>query len=187
MNNRKKKKSLRNANIAVTPREVRRESKKAEAVNSGVDPFDESLKHGKNGYAFKAMQSGDYRTVGAVIKQFRQENPDSTYVQVYDALHKRFPWIFEREAKDMYSGNISEFINKDKLWRSCYFINKAELIALAEIRISEILNDESTEDKVVISAYDKLKKYELAEKQLEKVEVEETYISGFLKDLDQLE
>ena len=168
MSNKRKKKPLRNANLAVAPRAVVKESKKVEAVNNGADPFDESLKHGKNGYAFKAQQAGDYRKVGAVIKKYRQENPDSTYLDVYEVLHNRFPWIFEKTREEIkYGGNVSTFINNDTLWRNCYFINSGELIALAEIRIAEILDKDDVEDNIVISAYDKLKKYELAERQLE--------------------
>lgn len=167
MANRRKKKTGRNANLAVAPVGVIVERKKSTAVNEGTDPYDESLRNGKNGYAFKSQQAGDYRKVGAVIKKFRQENPDSTYLEVYEALHNRFPWIFDRETKDMYSGNVAKIIKDDPLWRNCYFINQAELIALAEVRLAEILDNEATEDKVIISAYDKLKKYELIEKQLE--------------------
>lgn len=165
MANRRKNKALRNAKLAVAPRNAIHENKKSEAVNNGTDPFDKSLKTGRKGYALKAQQAGDYRKVGAVIKNYRKENPDSTFKQVYAVLQKRFPWIFEHE--EMESSNISSFINNDPLWRNCYFLNSTELMTLAEIRLAEVLEKDDLEDKVIISAYDKLKKYELAEKQLE--------------------
>lgn len=163
MANRKTKKAKRNGSLAVVPPSAVYTSKKAELVNNGLDPFDESLKNGKPSYAHQSQKSGDYRTIGAVIKEYREKNRDCTYEEMYAVLHKRFPWIFEKET--MVSGNVSKIINGDPLWRDCYFANRSEMIALAEIRIKEILKKDNTEDNIIISAYDKLMKYELIEKQ----------------------
>lgn len=157
MSRKKNNKPKRNANLAVTPAKVVYESKKAAAVNNGADPFDKELKNGKPSYVFKAQQAGDYRKIGAYIRDYRRKNPDCTYVDMYSKLRERFPWIFD---KDMVSGNISKIINGDKLWRSCYFTNKDELIALAELRIEELLDDDDTKPETIIRAYDTLKKYE---------------------------
>lgn len=167
MSDNKNKRSLRNANLAVTPAGIINENKKAEAVNNGMDINDKSLEAGRDGYAFKAQQSGDYRKIGAVIKKYRSQYPDSSFLDVYEVLHSRFPWIFEKERKDVYSGNVAKFIKNDRLWRNCYFANKDELVTLAEVRITEILEKDNIDDKTVISAYDKLKKYELLEKELQ--------------------
>lgn len=178
MAKKKNKTHSRNARLAVTPRAVVQESKKAEAVNNGLDPYDKSLDRGRDSYSYKAQQAGDYRKVGAVIKKYREEHPDSSYVEVWGVLHDRFPWIFEKTKEEVYSGNVAKMINNDNLWRNCYFVNKNELITLAEIRIAEILDRDDVDDKVVISAYDKLKKYELIEKELNQSNNNVITISG---------
>ena len=115
---------------------------------------------GRIGYAEKCKKLGIFYQVTVSIQDFRQDYPNSSYVDLYKYLHDTFPCVFDTDPSKVYSGNVSKFINNEPDWSKAYFCYKRDLIKIAEYRIGNILEDDGTDDATVIKAYDTLKKYE---------------------------
>lgn len=167
VNKKLNKQGYRNGTLGVSPPNSVRKSKKSEQVDNGVPIDNANLKHGRPGFAIRAKQMGIHRNVAVVIQAYRDKNPDSTYADVYIVLHERFPNLFSKPLEKMYAGNISKIIHSDTLWSKAYFCNSEELIANAKLRILDLLNNDKTEGSVVLSAYDKLEKWDIARKQMQ--------------------
>ena len=125
-----------------------------------LDSVDEVHMVGRKGYAEKAKTLGCFLQITISIQEYRQEFPNSSYVDLYKYLHDTFPFIFEKGTAEVYSGNVSKIINNEPAWSKAYFCGKRDLIKMAEYRIGNILEKEDTEDTTIIKAYDTLKKYE---------------------------
>ena len=151
----------RDARLATSGNPNQRTNKKSEML--AQNPEDPKAIHsvGRKGYAEKARLSGVFLNVCITIKKFRQENPNSSYIDLYKELHKVYPWVFSEDPSKVYSGNVSKMINNETEWQKWYFCGQEDLIAMAEYRISQILHDEDAEDNTIIRAYDTLKKYEV--------------------------
>lgn len=126
---------------------------------------------GRESYSFKAKSQGLYIAITASIRKFRQENRDSGFDALRTHLLDNFPTVFEGISQ--YAGNVGKIISGDPQWCNAYY-NNLSLIELAEQRMSEVLNKEDLEDNIKISAYDKVWKYELAKRELEKTKEETT-------------
>lgn len=126
---------------------------------------------GRESYSFKAKSQGLYIAITASIRKFRQENRDSGFDALRTHLLDNFPTVFEGISQ--YSGNVGKVISGDPQWCNAYY-NNLSLIELAEQRMSEVLNKENIDDNLKISAYDKVWKYELAKRELEKTKEETT-------------
>lgn len=174
-------------NLAVVPNENVYKSKRLDAIRKGADPYEKAK--GRTSYSVKAVQAGVFHKVAGAILSYKKENPTASYMELYnDVLHERFGYIFDEE--EMYSGNVSKIVNSVQEWSDAWFFNQSELVGLAESRLYQLLGKDDIDDKTVISAYDKIKKYEVVNKELDKGSVDNSVIvdagglSEWLKDGD---
>ena len=174
-------------NLAVVPNENVYKSKRLDAIRKGADPYEKAK--GRTSYSVKAVQAGVFHKVAGAILSYKKENPTASYMDLYnDVLHERFGYIFDEE--EMYSGNVSKIVNSVQEWSDAWFFNQSELVGLAESRLYQLLGKDDIDDKTVISAYDKIKKYEAVNKELDKGSVDNSVIvdadslSKWLKDGD---
>lgn len=174
-------------NLAVVPNENVYKSKRLDAIRKGADPYEKAK--GRTSYSVKAVQAGVFHRVAGAILSYKKENPTASYMDLYnDVLHERFGYIFDEE--EMYSGNVSKIVNSVQEWSDAWFFNQSELVGLAESRLYQLLGKDDIDDKTVISAYDKIKKYEAVNKELDKGSVDNSVIvdagelSEWLKDGD---
>ena len=72
-----------------------------------------------------------------------------------------FSSVFTDEQ--MHWGNFKKKIEQDVGWTNAYYCCQTQLIDLAKDRLYEVLSKEDIDDSTVISAYDKVMKYSLAE------------------------
>ena len=91
-----------------------------------------------------------------------------------------FPTVFD--DKDMNAGNFKKKIEQDEGWSNAFYCCQTELIDLAKDRMYEVLSKDGLDDDKVLSAYDKVMKYALAEKQLRTDDEDETIVFGFRGD-----
>ena len=174
-------------NLAVVPNENVYKSKRLDAIRKGADPYEKAK--GRTSYSVKAVQAGVFHKVAGAILSYKKENPTASYMDLYnDVLHERFGYIFDEE--EMYSGNVSKIVNSVQEWSDAWFFNQSELVGLAESRLYQLLGKDDIDDKTVISAYDKIKKYEAVNKEFDKGSVDNSVIvdagglSEWLKDGD---
>lgn len=174
-------------NLAVVPNENVYKSKRLDAIRKGADPYEKAK--GRTSYSVKAVQAGVFHKVAGAILSYKKENPTASYMDLYnDVLHERFGYIFDEE--EMYSGNVSKIVNSVQEWSDAWFFNQSEVVGLAESRLYQLLGKDDIDDKTVISAYDKIKKYEAVNKELDKGSVDNSVIvdagslSEWLKDGD---
>lgn len=174
-------------NLAVVPNENVYKSKRLDAIRKGADPYEKAK--GRTSYSVKAVQAGVFHKVAGAILSYKKENPTASYMDLYnDVLHERFGYIFDEE--EMYSGNVSKIVNSVQEWSDAWFFNQSELVGLAESRLYQLLGKDDIDDKTVISAYDKIKKYEAVNKELDKGSVDNSVIvdadslSKWIKDGD---
>lgn len=139
---------------------------------------EEELKHkaGRKSYVFKAKEQGLYFSIKHHIRNFRAEHKDTGFKELYEFIQPLFPSVF---PKNMNSGNFGTHIQQDKGWCSAYYSSNGTLLDLAEERLWDVLENETTEAKDIINAYDKVKRYSLAEKQIEIDDSDCTVIFGF--------
>lgn len=164
---RKNKIKTRDARLSVIANPNNRgQAKKSAMSDSKTELHDVCHTVGRKGYAEKCKGAGLFFQVCACIRKFRILNPDSSALDLYKELHVKYPTIFDIEPDKMYGSNFLKMIQAEPGFCKAYYSNGVDLVSLAEYRIQLILDDENTDDKNIISAYDKLKKYELAEKQL---------------------
>ena len=173
--------------LAVVPNENVYKSKRLDAIRKGADPYEKAK--GRTSYSVKAVQAGVFHKVAGAILSYKKENPTASYMDLYnDVLHERFGYIFDEE--EMYSGNVSKIVNSVQEWSDAWFFNQSELVGLAESRLYQLLGKDDIDDKTVISAYDKIKKYEAVNKEFDKGSVDNSVIvdagglSEWLKDGD---
>lgn len=174
-------------NLAVVPNENVYKSKRLDAIRKGADPYEKAK--GRTSYSVKAVQAGVFHKVAGAILSYKKENPTASYMDLYnDVLHERFGYIFDEE--EMYSGNVSKIVNSVQEWSDAWFFNQSEIVGLAESRLYQLLGKDDIDDRTVISAYDKIKKYEAVNKELDKGSVDNSVIvdadslSKWLKDGD---
>lgn len=151
----------RDQRLATSGNPNKRVNKKSEMLSKDVNDPKAIHSVGRKGYAEKAKLTGNYLRVCMCIREYRQKNPNSSYMDMYRVLHDKFPFIFTEAPEKTYPGNVSKFINNDVEWCNAYFTGSEDLIKMAEYRISKILADECTEDGTVIRAYDTLMKYKV--------------------------
>lgn len=167
----KNSKYKRDARLAVTPTisGAKREPKKA-AILDKVDTNLDSVANivGRKSYGQKAREQGLYINICAGIRKFRQENRDSTFAELAIFLKDNYPTIFDNDNIIKYPQNLSKVIAGDRGWSSAYFSSGLTLIELAEQRMYEVLEDEDIDNKDKITAYDKVMRYDLARRELEK-------------------
>lgn len=164
---RKKKIKTRDARLSVMPNPNNRgQAIKSEMSDSKTEIHEVSHTAGRKGYAEKCKGMGLFFQVCACIRTFRINNPDTSAKDLYKELHIKYPMIFEAEPEDIYGSNFLKVIQAEPAFCKAYYSNGVNLVELAEYRLQLILDDENTETKDVISAYDKVKKYSLAERQL---------------------
>ena len=155
----------RSGRLAISPNVNAGTSKKTKALQENKD-----TKHirGVDSYSAKAIKLGIYEDIAYNVLIYREKNPDSTYVDVYrDVLYKKYPNLFKTSPDKVYGGNISKFINSNELWRKAYFASTPKLVSKALLKIDKMLDKDDLDDSVLVNTYDKLKKYEIAEKELQ--------------------
>lgn len=168
----KDNRNKRAGTLSVVPAKSAKPSIKSQLLDDKRIPV-EAVKSlpGRESYTFKAKSQGLYIAITASIRKFRQENRDSGFDALRTHLLDNFPTVFEGISQ--YSGNVGKIISGDPQWCNAYY-NNLSLIELAEQRMSEVLNKENIDDNLKISAYDKVWKYELAKRELEKTKEETT-------------
>lgn len=163
---RRYKKKNRDGRLAVQPNTLNKSVvlKKADMLDDKETMFDVPHTAGRKSYVQKAKEQGLYFLIKAQIRKFRIENKDSSAADLYAYIQPMFPTVFDDE--DMNAGNFKKKIEQDEGWCNAYYCCQSELIDLANDRMYELLSKDDVADKDIINAYDKIKKYELAEKQL---------------------
>lgn len=158
----------RNEKLALSPNKNARQSKKTNALTSGKASMDDIKKsRGILSYSTKAINMGIYEDIAYSIQMYREINPDSSYVDVYkNVLYEKYSTLFTTPPDRVYSGNISKIINGDCLWQKAYFSSTSKLVSKALLKIGDMLDKDDLDDSVLVNAFDKLKKYEIANRQL---------------------
>lgn len=158
--------------LAVTPTPSARTPQKSLLLDDkNIDVNTVKSMRGGKSYSEKAKMQGLYICITAGIRKFRQENRDSTFADLYVYLQDNFPTVFENMSSN--PSNVAKIISADPQWSQAYFCNLS-LIELAEQRMSEVLTDESIDNNTKINAYDKVWKYEIAKRQMDKNTEKET-------------
>lgn len=161
-------------NTAITPNSNVYTSRKANRLKNG-----ENIKgtRGRIGYVEKAILYGDYKNIGYDIKEYRSEHVGCSCLELYtNLLHAKYGHIFKASPDSIYNAqNILKVINADEFWRKCYFFNGKQLIHQAELQLADLLDKNNLEDTVILSAYDKINKYEIEKSKIklehEKIEL----------------
>ena len=163
---RRYKKKNRDGRLAVQPNTLNQSVvlKKADMLDDKETMFDVPHTAGRKSYVQKAKEQGLYFLIKAQIRKFRIENKDSSAADLYAYIQPLFPTVFD--DKDMNAGNFKKKIEQDAGWCNAFYCCQSELIDLANDRMYELLSKDDVADKDIINAYDKIKKYALAEKQL---------------------
>ena len=163
---RRYKKKNRDGRLAVQPNTLNKSVvlKKADMLDDKETMFNVPHTAGRKSYVQKAKEQGLYFLIKAQIRKFRIENKDSSAADLYAYIQPLFPTVFD--DKDMNAGNFKKKIEQDAGWCNAYYCCQSELIDLANDRMYELLSKDDVADKDIINAYDKVKKYALAEKQL---------------------
>lgn len=167
----KDNRNKRAGNLSVVPASSAKASLKSQLLDDKNIPVEQVAKMcGRDSYTAKAKTQGLYIAITASIRKFRQENRDSGFDALRTFLLENYPSVFEGLSK--YAGNVGKIISADPQWCNAYY-NNLSLIELAEQRMSEVLNKEDIDDNLKVSAYDKVWKYELAKRQLDKEQSQE--------------
>lgn len=156
----------RNGQLCVVPTPSSRTPQKSLLLDDkNIDINTVKSMRGKKSYSEIAKIQGLYICITAGIRKFRQENRDSTFADLYVYLQDNFPTVFQNMSSN--ASNVAKIISADPQWSQAYFCNLS-LIELAEQRMSEVLTDETIDNSTKINAYDKVWKYEIAKRQMEK-------------------
>lgn len=167
----KDNRNKRAGNLSVIPAQSAKTSVKSQMLDDKNIPIEQvNSMAGRDSYTAKAKKQGLYIAITASIRKFRQENRDSSFDALRTHLLENFPTVFE--GISTYPGNVGKIISGDPQWSNAYY-NNLSLIELAEQRMSEVLNKEDIDDNLKVSAYDKVWKYELAKRQLDKEQSQE--------------
>lgn len=151
----------RDARLATVANPTKSQNKKSKMLDSRTKSPQVAHTAGRLGYAQKCKELNIFLKVTVCIKQFRQENPNSTFLDTWQILHSNFPFVFSQDRSSMYSGNVQKMIENEPAWCEAYYAGKEDLIAMAEYRISKILEKDDVKDETIIKAYDTLKKYQV--------------------------
>lgn len=205
---RKYKKKNRDGRLAVQPNTLNQSVvlKKADMLDDKEEMFNVPHTVGRKSYVQKAKEQGLYFLIKAQIRKYRIANKDSSYADLYKYIQPMFPTVFDDE--DMNAGNFKKKIEQDEGWSNAFYCCQTELIDLANDRMYELLSKDDLDDDKVLSAYDKINKYnsiesekdrleletlrmknKLIEAQIEKLksnQIEDPYINSFLQNLSQI-
>lgn len=205
---RRYKKKNRDGRLAVQPNTLNKSVvlKKADMLDDKEEMFNVPHTVGRKSYVQKAKEQGLYFLIKAQIRKFRVANKDSSYADLYKYIQPMFPTVFDDE--DMNAGNFKKKIEQDEGWSNAFYCCQTELIDLAKDRMYEVLSKDGLDDDKVLSAYDKVMKYngtesekdkleletlrmknKLIEAQIEKLksnQIEDPYINSFLQNLSQI-
>ena len=179
---RRYKKKNRDGRLAVQPNTLNQSVvlKKADMLDDKEEMFNVPHTVGRKSYVQKAKEQGLYFLIKAQIRKYRIANKDSSYADLYTYIQPMFPTVFDDE--DMNAGNFKKKIEQDEGWSNAFYCCQTELIDLAKDRMYELLSKDGLDDDKVLSAYDKVMKYALAEKQLSTDDEDETIVFGFRGD-----
>lgn len=165
---RKKSKSNVDLKYAVQPNQLNTSMSVVKGVKAQKFDAGEELVStnnvGRDSYVVIAKKQGLYYLIKASIREFKSKNKDTGFKDLYEYLQPLFPSVFT--DVNMHPGNFKKKIEQDIGWTNAYYCSQVELTTLAKDRLYEVLSRETVEDKVIISAYDKVMKYSLAEKEL---------------------
>lgn len=176
----KSKSNKRNARLTVAPSPAnQKQCIKSEMSDDKEKLLQVASMPGRKGYAEKCKTSGIFVRVCAHIRKFRTDNPDSSFMDLYKELHSAYPFVFEKDPKDMYGNNFQKVIEAEPKWCNAYYCNKTQLIELARQRVYEVLEKDEIEDAIAIRAFDTVMKYEIAESNDEVVDDNNNITFGF--------
>lgn len=178
---RRNKKKIKDARLAVQPnqRNIDSAPKKAEMLKNGED-----VEHirGRKSYAQIAIDQGLYELIEASIGDYSVKHPEASFKKLFEFIQPLYPSVFN-EDMSKYPSNFQQIIEKDDGWRKAWYGRRAiSTRQLLESRIFKIAADKNTDDKTILSAYDKFMKYALAERQLSTDDEDETIVFGFRGD-----
>lgn len=154
---------------APAPSGIQRSPKRSQMLDidgNNLDMF--KNKTGNKSYSHKAKEQGLYISICTSIRKFRQEKRDSTFAELAVFLRENFPTVFSNDNIIKYPQNLSKVIAGEKGWSSAYFSSGLTLLELAEQRMYEVLENQDINDKEKMIAYDRVMKYDLARKELER-------------------
>lgn len=155
-----KKKLIDGRKALVPPNVMHGQSKRAEHFEDGQN---EKMK-GRRSVVEISKEQGLYTAITAFIFKYRKDKKDKcTYNELFVLLHDNFPSVFTKVG---YSGNLSKLINSEPAWSQAYFSGTLDLMEIAELRLNQILNDDSIDVQKQLTAIDKLTKFELAKHEL---------------------
>ena len=163
--------------VIPAPSVAGKEPKKAALLNDWKSDENKVNKMvGRKSYAEKAKMQGLYLAITSRIRQFRQKGGrDCTFDQLGKMLNEEFPTVFDHPFT--YPQNLSKAIAASKEWSNAYYGGDLTLIQLAEERMYGLLQKEDLDDNIIVSAYDKVFKYEFAKKELEQEKTTEISFS----------
>lgn len=178
------KKKNRDGRLAVQPNTLNQSVvlKKADMLDDKEEMFNVPHTVGRKSYVQKAKEQGLYFLIKAQIRKYRIANKDSSYADLYKYIQPMFPTVFDDE--DMNAGNFKKKIEQDEGWTNAFYCCQTELIDLANDRMYELLSKDNLDDDKVLSAYDKVMKYALAQKEMlgQSDADDETVVFGFRGD-----
>ena len=124
---------------------------------------DMSKVKGKKSYSEKIRESGQLIQLCAMITSYRASHPDCSSMDVYrDIMFKYFSYIYTIPPDKMYASNVKKMIDSDKELREAYYtLRGLDLRALADYQMKRVLSKDSLDENIVISAYDKINKYDI--------------------------
>lgn len=135
---------------------------------------------GRDSYELIAKRQGLYYPIQAQIRKFRQEHIESSFRELYEYIQPLFPTVWTDEK--MAATNFKKKIEGSKEWCEAYYNNQSTLIDLANNRLFDVINN-TEDEKIVVSAYDKIMKYKLALQELENIDSKEDTVE-FVFGLD---
>lgn len=182
-------KNKRDPHLAIAPNPVTKQTIRSGAVDKAGDYEGGAHMVGRLSYAMKCKQQGCFVQTCVDIRNYRTAHPNSTFLNLWrDVLHKNYPYIFEKDVTEVYSGNVQRIIDGEDEWRKAYYSPAGDLVGMAKYRIERILEKDDVDDTTVIKAYDTLMKYDIAKDDTKIAFSEETNetlnnIAQGLKDL----
>jgi hypothetical protein len=137
-----------------------RKNVRAKKFENGEDM---SKVKGRKSYSEKIRESGQLKQLCAMITSYRESNPDCSPMDVYrDIMFKYFPYIYTISPDKMYVGNVKKMIDSDQELREAYYtLRGLDLRALADYQMKRVLSKDNLDDNTIISAYDKVNKYDI--------------------------
>lgn len=172
--NRKHKTKVRDMRLAISaPINPPKPAMKA-VLADDKDYVTSDLK-GRKSLIEKLKTSGLWFRVLSITRNYRKENPDSSYKDLYIHLREHFPAVFDNE--NVYGSNFKKIVDSDKDWSDCYWSYKGDIEDRIDLQMNLMLNRDNLAESTIVKLYEIQMK-----KQAEQVVVDDnsnTIVFGF--------